>query len=97
MTVSGPLLTRTELRKLREAEEERLAKEGKLAEKEYSKKEDEIEHFYRKERKKQEKSEVTKSRVVEKQKVDKRSHWLNRAIIIAVILLVLLTIAIIKL
>ena len=75
----GPLVTRTELRKRREAEEKeaerRQQEEQKLAEK----------AFYRKEKKKQ--KPINKSRVGEYSKRRERSTWLNKAIIIVAILL----------
>ena len=62
----GPLVTRTELRKRREAEEKeaerRQQEEQKLAEKAYKRKEKEISTFYRKEKKKQ---KVTSRRILE--------------------------------
>ena len=84
----GPLVTRTELRKRREAEEkeaERRQQEEKLAEKAYKRKEKEISTFYRKEKKKQ--KPINKSRVGEYSKRRERSTWLNKAIIIVAILL----------
>ena len=84
----GPLVTRTELRKRREAEEKeaerRQQEEQKLAEKAYKRKEKEISTFYRKEKKKQ--KPINKSRV-EYSKRRERSTWLNKAIIIVAILL----------
>ena len=75
----GPLVTRTELRKRREAEEKeaerRQQEEQKLAEKAYK----------RKEKKKQ--KPINKSRVGEYSKRRERSTWLNKAIIIVAILL----------
>lgn len=83
----GPLVTRTELRKRREAEEKeaerRQQEEQKLAEKAYKRKE--ISTFYRKEKKKQ--KPINKSRVGEYSKRRERSTWLNKAIIIVAILL----------
>ena len=79
----GPLVTRTELRKRREAEEKEA--EQKLAEKAYKRKEKEISTFYRKEKKKQ--KPINKSRVGEYSKRRERSTWLNKAIIIVAILL----------
>ena len=82
----GPLVTRTELRKRREAEEKeaerRQQEEQKLA---YKRKEKEISTFYRKEKKKQ--KPINKSRVGEYSKRRERSTWLNKAIIIVAILL----------
>ena len=85
----SPLVTRTELRKRREAEEKeaerRQQEEQKLAEKAYKRKEKEISTFYRKEKKKQ--KPINKSRVGEYSKRRERSTWLNKAIIIVAILL----------
>ena len=82
----GPLVTRTELRKRREAEEkEAERRQQKLAEKAYKRKEKEISTFYRKEKKKQ--KPINKSRVGEYSKRRERSTWLNKAIIIVAILL----------
>ena len=84
----GPLVTRTELRKRREAEEKeaerRQQEEQKLAEKAYKRKEKEISTFYRKEKKTK---PINKSRVGEYSKRRERSTWLNKAIIIVAILL----------
>ena len=86
----GPLVTRTELRKRREAEEKeaerRQQEEQKLAEKAYKRKEKEISTFYRKEKKKQ--KPINKSRVGEYSKRRERSTWLNKAIIVAILLAV---------
>uniref|UniRef100_UPI0030C866AC cell wall synthase accessory phosphoprotein MacP n=1 Tax=Enterococcus faecium TaxID=1352 RepID=UPI0030C866AC len=75
----GPLVTRTELRKRREAEEKeaerRQQEEQKLAEKAHKRKEKEISTFYHKEKKKQ--KQINKSRVGEYSKSRKRSHWIN--------------------
>ncbi len=84
----GPLVTRTELRKRREAEEKeaerRQQEEQKLAEKKrISEKEKEISTFYRKERKT--KKPINKSRVGEYSKRREQSTWLNKAIIIVAI------------
>ena len=64
----GPLVTRTELRKRREAEEKeaerRQQEEQKLAEKAYKRKEKEISTFYRKEKTKTD-QQVTSRRILE--------------------------------
>lgn len=66
----GPLVTRTELRKRREAEEKeaerRQQEEQKLAEKAYKRKEKEISTFYRKEKEKTKTDQqVTSRRILE--------------------------------
>ena len=84
----GPLVTRTELRKRREAEEKeaerRQREEQKLAEKAYKRKEKKFRRFIVKKRKTK---PINKSRVGEYSKRRERSTWLNKAIIIVAILL----------
>ena len=80
----GPLLTRTEIRKLKEQQ----AKDSKLANQEYKAKQAEIDKAFKKENKKV--KIIEKSRVRETKKTKERAHTLNIAIAIVAILLLIL-------
>ncbi|WP_234984656.1 cell wall synthase accessory phosphoprotein MacP [Pilibacter termitis] len=88
-------MSRSERRRQLEELEEQRAKLSKQADKELTKKENEISNFYRKEMKKQDRKTIKKSRVVEKEKMDKRGHRLNLAIGIISLLIVILIVLII--
>jgi histidinol dehydrogenase len=87
-------LSRSQLRKQREELEAQNAKEVSKIERSFDKKEEQIDNFYRKQKKKQEKKKIKKSRVVEKQKADRRGYYLNIAIAVVFALSLLLIILI---
>lgn len=92
-----PLLTRSQLRQMRQ-DEERLLKEQqkeqlKASEKEHQRREKEIDRFYRKEYKK--KQPMKKTRSGENQKSRRMNSFLGKAIAIVVVLIVLVYLAII--
>lgn len=88
--MSDKKLSRSDLRKLREVEQQQQEKEKSLLNKEYEKREGQIDNFYRKQHKKQDKKTIKKSRVTEKQKMDRRGYYLNIAIFVVSLLIILL-------
>jgi hypothetical protein len=88
-------------RKVLRAEKEKHQQADKIravrAEEEFSKREKEMYHFYQKERKQAEKQRTKSDRLSEQFKVKSRKTFLNRALVIVIILLALLIFAILKL
>lgn len=91
----GPLITRAELRKLKEQEEEAKANKEKTISKEFETAEKAIEKTYAKKHK-QNKS-ITMSRAVENEKTKERSKTLNVAIVVVVLLLIVVFYAVFNL
>jgi len=88
----SPLVTRSELRKRKEAQERLADEHRQAAERAYEKREKEISSVYRKELKKN--KPVTKSRSSERAKQKERGSFLNKAIIIVLLLLVVVMLAV---
>lgn len=91
--MGSPLITRTELRKRREEEEKHVEKRTMQLQKDYEKEEKEIAKFYRREHKKN--KPVTKTRTGEKNKMRERNHFLNKAIFVVVVLLIIVFLAVV--
>ncbi|MBL1230924.1 hypothetical protein IW492_16985 [Enterococcus sp. BWB1-3] len=91
----GPLITRTELRKRKEAADSEMKRNQEIAEEEYQEKEKEISDFYRKERKKN--KEVLTTRSGEQGKIRERSSKLTKAIVIVGILLIIVILIVLNL
>lgn len=83
----GPLVTRSSLRKLREAEMMEQDQVEKQAHKEYKREEKKISNHYRKQAKQQ--STIQKTRTGEKEKSRKVNNFLMKWIVIVAILIVL--------
>lgn len=84
MSNEEPRLTRKDIQRLREIEKQRLA----ITEKKELQRQ---ESFYLKEKKKLRKQELkttARSRTIEKQKINERSSFLTKAILITILLLV---------
>ena len=88
----SPLVTRSELRKRKEAQERLADEQRQAAERAYEKREKEISSVYRKELKKN--KPVTKSRSSERAKQKERGSFLNKAIIIVLLLWVVVMLAV---
>ncbi|MDR3156305.1 MAG: cell wall synthase accessory phosphoprotein MacP [Lactobacillales bacterium] len=85
-----PRLTRKDIQRLKEIEEQRLAVTQKKIHKEEKKEWQKQENFYLKEKKKLRKQELktaARSRITEKQKINERSSFLTKAILIIILLL----------
>ncbi|GCF93240.1 hypothetical protein NRIC_11310 [Enterococcus florum] len=88
----SPLVTRSELRRRKE-EQEREAQQRKLdADKAYAQRQKEISNVYRKELKKS--KPISKTRSGEKERQRERNTFLNKAILIVGILLVIVMLAV---
>lgn len=88
--VKGPLVTRSEIRKRKQQEEDALERNRhivqKQSEKEYKKEEKNIDNFYRKELKKN--KPITKTRTSERQRSREMNSFLVKGIIIVTLLLI---------
>lgn len=83
----GPLVTRSSLRKLREAEMNEQNQVEKQAHKTYKQEEKKINNYYRKQAKKQ--TTIQKTRTGEKEKSRKVNNFLMKWIFIVAVLIVL--------
>ncbi|MBS7576824.1 MULTISPECIES: cell wall synthase accessory phosphoprotein MacP [unclassified Enterococcus] len=92
--MSKPLVTREALRKEREKQERLREQQIQESESSYSEREKAMYNHYRKERKKNEKSQVKSNRTIEQYKSVGRRRFLNRALFIVIVLLALLIFAI---
>lgn len=88
----SPLVTRSELRKRKEAQERLVEEQRQTAERAYEKREKEISNVYRKELKKN--KPVTKTRSSERAKQKERGSFLNKAIIFVLLLLIVVMLAV---
>ena len=91
----GPLITRTELRKLKEQEGEANQHNQQEISREFQTAEKQIEKTYAKKHKQS--KTITKSRAVETEKTKERSKTLNLAIVVVVILLLVVFYAVFNL